>query len=253
MKLLPAVDIRGGRTVQLVGGVPGTEKVSLPNPVATAEELLGRGFDQLHVVDLDAALGQGSNLDLITELIAAFDVPVQVGGGVRDDEAAARLFGAGAARVIVGTRAVQDHAWVENLAQQWPNRIVVACDVKGVQVVTRGWTETTALTAHDFLNRMTALPLASVLVTDVSREGQLAGINGSLFEDLVNATVHPLQAAGGVTTVNDISTLNRAGVAAAVLGMSLYTGTIDVAQAFKAAARSATQPEASPENDRETP
>ncbi len=256
MKLLPAVDIRGGRTVQLVGGVPGSEKVSLPDPVATAKELLGRGFDELHVVDLDAALGSGSNLSLISDLILDCGVPVQVGGGVRSYDAAEQLFAAGAARVIVGTRAVQDPEWLELLAARWPHRIVVACDVKGLQVVTKGWTETTALTAPEFLARLAGVPLAGVLVTDVSREGQLAGINGQLFAQLVRCTSHPLQAAGGVTTVEDIRSLNEAGAAAAVLGMTLYAGTLDVKQAARAARsqpQHQAQPEPSHQNVRETP
>ena len=243
MKLLPAVDIRGGRTVQLVGGVPGTERVSLPDPVATARELVGRGFDRLHVIDLDAALGHGSNLELITELIASVDVPVQVGGGVRSDEAAEKLFAAGATSVIVGTRAVTDHGWLTDLANAWPGRVVVACDVKGTQVVTKGWTETTSLEATGLLARLSGLPLAGVLVTDVSREGQLAGINAELFTKLAAATSHALQAAGGVTTVEDITALKQANVAAAVLGMALYTGTLDARQALAAA-----QPVSNPKN-----
>lgn len=233
MRLLPAIDLKGGRTVQLVGGQPGTERVSLPDPVAQAQKFLALGFEELHVVDLDAALGQGSNLSLVRELIAASAVPVQVGGGVRSLAAAADLLEAGAARVIVGTRAVEDPAWLSTMATQLPGRLVVACDVKGSQVVSRGWTANTGVHALSFLATLDALPLAGVLVTDVSREGRLAGINAELFAQLAAATPHPLLAAGGVTTLEDLRALSRAGAAGAVLGMSLYAGDIDAGAALK--------------------
>lgn len=236
MRLLPAVDIRGGRTVQLVGGRPEDERVSLPDPAATARHFLELGFEELHVIDLDAALGSGSNLTLVRELVAAYQVPVQVGGGVRSDEAVADLIEVGAARVIVGTRAVEDPAWLERNAGLYPGRLMVACDVKdgaeGGKVVSRGWTETTALAAEELLARLADVPLAGVLVTDVSREGRLQGVNAELFARLAASTPHPLLAAGGVTSLSDLRELERAGVAGAVLGMSLYTGAIDAAAAL---------------------
>lgn len=234
MRLLPAIDIRGGRTVQLVGGQPGTERVSLPDPLATARRFVELGFEELHVVDLDAALGNGNNQDLVRDLIATSSVPVQVGGGVRGHEAVTGLLNAGAARVIVGTRAVEDPEWLERMATQRPNDLVVACDVRDDKVVSRGWTESTALSALEFLERLEHLPLAGVLVTDVSREGRLAGIDGALFSRLARATSHPLLAAGGVTSMEDLEALNMAGAAGAVLGMSLYTGAIDPVAALRA-------------------
>jgi phosphoribosylformimino-5-aminoimidazole carboxamide ribotide isomerase len=233
VRLLPAIDLRGGRTVQLVGGEPGTERVSLPDPAAAARAFLNQGFQELHVVDLDAALGQGSNLALIRELVAEFDVPIQVGGGVRSLETAENLLEAGAARVIVGTRAVEDPAWLAEVTRQLPGKVVVACDVKGINVVSRGWTETTGLHALSFLATLDPLQLAGVLVTDVSREGRLAGINGDLFARLATATPHPLLAAGGVTSLSDLQALDQAGVSGAVLGMSLYTGAIDPSAALR--------------------
>ncbi|NLG08768.1 MAG: 1-(5-phosphoribosyl)-5-[(5-phosphoribosylamino)methylideneamino] imidazole-4-carboxamide isomerase [Deinococcales bacterium] len=233
MRLLAAIDLRGGRTVQLVGGDPNAERVSLPDPLSTAQRFVSLGFRGLHVVDLDAALGHGTNLELIGDLVATAGVPVQVGGGVRDDAAAERYLAAGAARVIVGTRAVEEPAWLARLSERYPKRAVVACDVKDGKVVSRGWTASTALTARDFLATCDELPLAAVLVTDVGREGRLAGADAALFADLAAATRHPLQAAGGITTTEDLRALARAGVSAAVLGMSLYTGAIDPAAALR--------------------
>ena len=232
MRLLPAIDIRGGRTVQLVGGRPEDERVSLPDPAATARRFLELGFEELHVIDLDAALGSGSNLTLVRALVAGSPVPVQVGGGVRSDEAVTELIEAGATRVIVGTRAVEDPAWLERNANLYPGRLVVACDVKGGKVVSRGWTETTALEAQEILDRLEGSELGGVLVTDVSREGRLQGVDPELFARLAAGTSHPLLAAGGVTSLNDLRELERAGVAGAVLGMSLYTGAIDATAAL---------------------
>lgn len=227
MRLLPAIDIRGGRTVQLIGGRPEAQRVSLPDPVATARRFVKLGFEELHVVDLDAALGSGSNLELVRALIATSSVPIQVGGGVRDEAAVAGLLGAGAARVIVGTRAVEDPGWLQRTATAYPERLVVACDVKAGKVVSRGWTESTTLEAKEFLGQLDGLPLAAVLVTDVDREGRLAGMDAELFARLARVCAHPLLAAGGVTSIADLQALDGAGAAGAVLGMSLYTGKVD--------------------------
>lgn len=225
----PAVDLRGGRVVQLVGGRPEDERIRLPDPVAVARRWLDAGFRTLHVVDLDAALGTGSNRVAVEAVLRTSEAPVQVGGGVRDDDAADSLLDAGAARVIVGTRAVEEPAWLEALAARHPGRIVVAADVRGGEVVVRGWTAASGLGVESLLRRLDPLPLAAVLVTDVSREGRLAGADHALFAELAAASRHPLQAAGGIRSAADLRRLAGSGVAGAILGMSLYTGAVDAA------------------------
>ena len=222
-----AIDLKGGRVVQLVGGRPEDERVSLPDPVAVARQWTELGFRALHVVDLDAALGTGSNREAIREILAAVDAPVQVGGGVRDDDAARTLLEAGAARVVVGTRGVEDPDWLAALAERWPGRIVLAADIRDGRVVTRGWTETTALEATELLARIDPLPLAGVLVTDVSREGRMLGADADRFATLAAATRHPLIASGGIKNIDDLRALAARGVAGCVLGMALYTGAVD--------------------------
>lgn len=228
-----ALDLRGGRVVQLVGGRPEDERVSLPDPVAVARRWADAGFRALHVVDLDAALGSGSNRAAVEAILRSVEVPVQVGGGVRDDAAAADLLAAGAAGVVVGTRAVEQTDWVDALAARHPERIVVAADVRGERVVTRGWTEEAALTAPELLDRLAPLPLAGVLVTDVGREGRMEGADATRFADLAGRTRHPLLASGGITTLADLRALERGGVAGAVLGMALYTGALDAGAVAK--------------------
>ncbi len=227
----PAVDLKGGRAVQLVGGRPETERVSLPDPLSVARHWVDVGFRALHVIDLDAALGTGSNRPIIESIIAAVDVPVQVGGGVRDDALLEAYLAAGAARVIAGTRAVRDRAWLQAAAERHPDRMVVAADTKAGQVLVHGWTEGAGLELIAFVRELAALPLAGVLVTDVGREGRLAGADAALFGDVVAASAHPVLAAGGIAGVEDLRQLARAGVSGAVLGMSIYAGDIDGATA----------------------
>jgi phosphoribosylformimino-5-aminoimidazole carboxamide ribotide isomerase len=222
-----AIDLKGGRVVQLVGGRPEAERVSLPDPGTIAAGWQEAGFTALHVVDLDAALGTGDNASAIREVLAAATVPIQVGGGVRTTERAAALLGDGAHRVVVGTRAVEDRTWLEELAGGWPGRVVVAADVKDRAVVVRGWTADSGLRADEFLHGLDALPLAGVLVTDVGREGRMVGIDAELFNGLAAATRHPLIASGGVGGPEDLTALAAAGAAGVVLGMALYTGALD--------------------------
>jgi phosphoribosylformimino-5-aminoimidazole carboxamide ribotide isomerase len=158
---------------------------------------------------------------------------LQVGGGIRDDDAVARVLSLGADRAIVGTRAVEDRAWLEAAAARFDGRLVVAADVRGGEVVTRGWTEGTGRDAIAFLRGLDAVPLAGVLVTDVGREGRQEGIDTARFRAVAGATRHPVFAAGGVTTPADLAALTDAGIAGAVLGMALYSGRIDPAAALE--------------------
>lgn len=227
MIALAAIDVRGGRVVQLVGGRPEEERVSLPDPAAVARRWQDAGFAALHVVDLDGALSSGGNRDAVEAVLRAATVPVQVGGGVRDADAVERLLTSGAARVVVGTRAVEEPQWLEGLVTRHPGRLVVAADVRGERVVTRGWTAEVELTAEALLERLDGLPLAAVLVTDVGREGGMGGADTERFRRLAAATRHPLQASGGIASAEDLRELARAGASGAVLGMALYTGALD--------------------------
>lgn len=223
-----AIDLRGGRVVQLVGGRVEDERVSLADPVSVAKRWVEAGFRALHVVDLDAALGTGSNRGHIEAIMRDVPVPVQVGGGLRDDDAVADMLDAGAAHVIVGTRAIEDRSWRLEIAERHPGRVIVAADVRGGGIVTRGWQTATSLDSEAFVRELDAETIAGVLVTDVSREGQMVGIDGPLFRRLVNASAHPLIAAGGIRDIRDLQTLAQCGAAGAVLGMALYQGAMDI-------------------------
>lgn len=235
MIAVPAVDLRDGRCVQLVGGRPDRERVSLPDPVAVARRWWEMGFHSLHVVDLDAALETGDNRGPVDALCAATAAVVQVGGGLRSDEAVDAVLRAGADRIVVGTRAVEDRPWLEALALARPARVVVAADVRDGEVLRKGWTESSGLEVTRFVEGLAALPLAGVLCTDVGREGRLAGIDARSMAAVVTASPHPVWVSGGITTMDDLRRLEQAGAAGAVLGMALYTEALDpavVAAAF---------------------
>jgi phosphoribosylformimino-5-aminoimidazole carboxamide ribotide isomerase len=229
MKAFPTIDLRGGASVQLVGGEPGTEKIRLPDPMEVARRWKTAGFKGLHVVDVDAALGTGSNASIVASLIKVPGMTVQVGGGVREAESIQRLLDLGAARVVVGTRALEEPAWLEEMAFRFPDRLLLAADARGRQVVTRGWTRTLTQDVAALVAGADPLPLAGVLVTAVHVEGREAGTDLALMSELVETTKHPLQWSGGISSLEDLRQLAAAGVSTALVGMALYTGRLDAA------------------------
>lgn len=227
MIAIPAVDLRDGACVQLVGGSYTEEKVRLERPVDVARSWEHYGFRRLHVVDLDAATGHGSNLAVVRNLLADSGLPVQVGGGVRSGELVEDLFDAGADRVILGTRAIEEADWLADLAARHPGEIIVACDVRERKVTTRGWTHTLPLDILDLVDELNALPLGGLLVTAVHREGQMKGTDLPLMEDVAEQSRFPVLASGGVATMQDLRALEHRGLAGVVIGMALYTGALD--------------------------
>lgn len=227
MIAIPAVDLRGGACVQLVGGSYAQEKVRLENPLEVARSWERYGFERLHIVDLDAATGQGSNLPLVRTLIADAGLPVQVGGGVRSSELVEELLEAGALRVIVGTRAIEEPDWLADLASRHPGEIIVAADVRERRVTTRGWAHTMPVDILDLVEELNGFPLGGLLVTAVHREGQMQGTDLPLMEDVADLSNVPVFASGGVSSMQDLRALEHRGLAGAVIGMALYTGALD--------------------------
>ncbi len=227
MIAIPAVDLRGGHCVQLVGGDYADERVRLDDPAAVAREWAQLGFGRIHVVDLDAATGRGTNTDIIRDILRESAVPVQVGGGVRQEAQIERLLDDGASWVVIGTRAIEDEDWRNEMANRFPGRLIIAADVRERLVVTRGWAETSRLNVIDFVEELASLPLAGVLVTAVHLEGRMEGTDLPLMEDVAEASAWPVFASGGVSTLDDMRTLEHRGLTGAVLGMALYTGALD--------------------------
>jgi len=227
MIAIPAIDLRGGACVQLVGGSFANEAVRIDDPSSAMVRWQSAGFTRLHVVDLDAAVGAGDNANQITSLLSATRIPIQVGGGVRTSDRVHNLLEQGADRVVLGTRAIEDPNWLEELADDYPDRIVVAADVRDRAVVTHGWANASTLTLAALIDRLNDVSLGAVLVTAVHVEGQLNGPDWSLTADVVRRTTHAVIASGGITSINDLRRLASEGVAASVIGMALYTGTLD--------------------------
>lgn len=227
MIVAPAVDLKGGRSVQLVGGRPEDERVSLPDPVAVARKWRESGFSTLHVVDLDAALGSGHNQALIRRIVEESGADVQVGGGIRTDERATALLGAGARRLVIGTRALEDPDWLAELAGRHPGTVVIALDTRDGIILSRGWTESTELPVEAYLPDLAELPLAGVLSTDVGREGRLEGIDREGCRRVIDASPHPVWISGGITTLDELDFLEETGASGVVLGMAVYRCALD--------------------------
>ncbi len=234
MIVIPAVDLRDGCCVQLVGGSFQQEKVRLDDPVSIARRWETDGFSCIHVVDLDAAMRTGSNSETISSILSSVACDVQVGGGIRTEDQIEDLLREGASRVIVGTRAVEERDWLSGIAERFPGIILVAADTRGRDVVTRGWTRTSSRNVIDLVEELNDVPLAGVLVTAVHVEGQMLGPDLRLLEDVVDASAHPIHCSGGIRGMSDLHALADEGVAATVVGMAIYTGELDPRAAAEA-------------------
>ncbi|MGH9155031.1 MAG: 1-(5-phosphoribosyl)-5-[(5-phosphoribosylamino)methylideneamino]imidazole-4-carboxamide isomerase [Acidimicrobiales bacterium] len=244
MDLYPAIDIRGGACVRLVQGDYARERVYRGDPVVVAAELEAAGARWLHVVDLDAArTGRPENRAAVAAIAAAATVPVQSGGGVRDEFSAESLLDAGVARVIVGTAALEDPAMVRRLAGRHPGRIAVALDARGPELALRGWTEPAGLSLRDGLALFDGSGVAAFVVTDIARDGMLAGPDLDGLAEVLAMTATPVIAAGGVSTSGDLRALSKVvatdgrRLAGAVVGTALYEGSFTMAEALAACGR----------------
>ncbi len=227
MIAIPAIDLRDGACVQLVGGSYATEKVRWEDPVAAARHWAEQGFARLHVVDLDAAMKKGANASMVRRILDEQTAEVQVGGGLRATDAVEDMLDAGARYAIVGTRALEDLDWLAEIAHANPGEIILAADVRERKITTQGWQRTLNRTILDVVEEINVLPLAALLVTAVHKEGQMLGVDLPLMEDVVDAADFPVFAAGGVGSMGDLWALEDRGVAGAVIGMALYTGAVD--------------------------
>ena len=227
MLAIPAIDLREGHVVQLASEALPAEAIRLDDPPRIARQWSLAGFPRLHVVDVDAATERGSNRDTVIRLLHEGAAPCQVGGGVRAERDVYDLLEAGAAAVVLGTRALEDPDWLERIAHMHPGRCLLAADVRERRVVTRGWSRALPRDVLSVVDDVAALPLAGLLVTAVHRDGRLQGTDLRLMEDVAEASPFPVFASGGISSLADLRALEERGVAAAVIGMALYTGALD--------------------------
>ncbi len=240
LELYPAIDLKGGRCVRLLKGEMDAATVYNDDPADQARRFARDGFRWLHVVDLDGAFaGASVNAAAVSAILAATQAPVQLGGGVRDRAGIARWLEAGVARVILGTAAVRDPDLVREAAREHPGRIAVGVDVRDGRVAVSGWAEASALSAVDVARRFEDAGVASLIITDIGRDGTLEGVNVEATGALADAVAIPVIASGGIGSLDDLHALKArdgAPISGAILGKSLYAGRIAPADALRLAA-----------------
>jgi phosphoribosylformimino-5-aminoimidazole carboxamide ribotide isomerase len=227
--VIPAIDLRGGRAVRLRRGDPSAETAYDDHPVEVAKRFQEQGARRLHVIDLDAALGEGENREAVREICRAVVVPVQVGGGIRSLEAAAAVLEDGAARAILGTAAAVDATFVERAVEEFAERVVVAVDVRGGRLMIDGWREE----GPELESTLPALNDAGApryLVTAIARDGTLDGPDLTLYRQVLKLTDKPVIASGGVRNAEDVWALREVGCEATVAGKALYEKTLKLSQ-----------------------
>ncbi len=237
-EVIPAVDMRGGKCVQLVQGVPGSEIVSLDDPVEVALDWVRKGAKTLHLVDLDGAIeGERKNAPIIEKIVSEClerEVQIQVGGGIRSFEDAAFLIGLGVSRVILGTAALQNPEIVKQLSSAFGNKCVtVALDAKNGKISIKGWTEECAQTPVEMGRKFEEMGAGSLLFTNIDTEGLMKGVNPVPTKELVESVSIPVIASGGVSSLQDLQVLKDTGAAGVVVGSALYTGRFTLEAAIE--------------------
>ncbi|EKE45884.1 phosphoribosylformimino-5-aminoimidazole carboxamide ribotide isomerase [Oceaniovalibus guishaninsula JLT2003] len=234
MILYPAIDLKDGQCVRLLRGRMDEATVFGDDPAAQARAFAAAGCEWLHLVDLNGAFaGRPVNAGAVEAILAAVDVPVQLGGGIRDMATAEAWLDKGLARIILGTAAVEDPGFVRAAAGRFPGRVAVGLDARDGRVATRGWAEQTDLAAVDLARRFEDAGVAALIYTDIDRDGAMGGPNVAATEDLARAVSIPVIASGGVARMDDLTALRDTGViAGAISGRALYDGAIDLRAAL---------------------
>lgn len=235
MILLPAIDLRGGRCVRLTQGDYDQETSYSDDPAAVARGFVDEGAEWLHVVDLDAALeGTPRNGEIIAQVVSSVPIKVEVSGGIRDEAAVDAALDAGAARVVVGTRALADPAFVERIVGKHGEKVAVGLDVRGTRLQARGWTED-AGELDPTLEHLDRIGVRCFVVTDVSRDGMLTGPNLELLDHVRDRTSATVVASGGISSLEDLRALSSRGTPEAIVGKALYAGRFTLAEAIAVA------------------
>ena len=241
MIVIPAIDIKNGKCVRLLQGRMDAETVFSDDPAAMGGRWAAEGAQLIHVVDLDGAVGKRPvNLKTIRDIIDRVNVPIQVGGGIRDIETIRMYMDQGVSRVVIGTEAIKNPDLVKNACREFPNRIVVGIDAKGGKVAIEGWTQTTEVTAVDLALQFEDCGVAAINFTDIERDGMRSGPNLKETEKLAVSTSIPVVASGGVSSIQDIinlAPLESVGVVGVITGRALYDGSLDLKAAIEVLSR----------------
>jgi phosphoribosyl isomerase A len=237
LTLLPAVDVADGQAVRLVQGAAGSE-TSYGDPLEAALAWQNDGAEWVHLVDLDAAFGRGSNAPLLAEVVSRLDVKVELSGGIRDDASLRAALATGAARVNIGTAALEDPEWCDRICGEYGDRVAIGLDVRGRTLAARGWTREGG-DLFEILERLDKAGAARYVVTDITKDGTMRGPNLELLREVCARTDKPVIASGGVSTLDDLralTALEPVGVEGVIAGKALYAGAFTVAEALAALA-----------------
>lgn len=234
-KIIPAIDLKNKKCVSLIQGIPGTERISLDDPVAAAMRWIDDGAKVIHLIDLDGAIdGSRSNSSIIASIVKSSGVETQVGGGIRSIKDARDLLNLGTDRIILGTAAIKEPSIVKELTEEFGSkRIIVALDSKNGKVTTHGWAKESEFTAVELGRKFEELGAGSILFTDINTEGLLKGVNPVPTKELVDALGIPVIASGGITTLSDIGIIKKTGAKGVVIGAALYVGNFTLPEALE--------------------
>ena len=236
MIIFPAIDLRGGKCVRLIQGDFDKETVYSDDPQATALKWQSMGAKFLHVVDLDGArAGSPKNLDAIKKILDAVTIPIEVGGGIRTLEDAARLLSLGVRRVILGSVAVENPALVAEAVQRFGDKVVVGIDARNGFVAVHGWEKSSSVKVGDLAKQIVAAGVKTIIYTDISKDGMLSGVNAAVFTELAKESGAQIVASGGVRSIEDIRALKAAGVSGVIVGKAIYTSSLDLKSAIELA------------------
>lgn len=234
MLIMPAVDIKNGKCVQLVQGKPGSEMVKLENPEKIAKKWEDIGAENLHIIDLDGTINKENSFSVIKKIIDEVSVPIQLGGGIRDIEYAKKLLDLGVERIIIGTMGIENPETLKILSNEYgSDRIMVSLDSKDNKVVIKGWQESVSQTPVELSNKMKEHGAGSILFTNVDVEGLLNGFTVDPLIELKKSVDIPIVYSGGITTINDVKQLNKTGVEGIVIGSAIYKNKINLVEALK--------------------
>jgi len=236
MKIFPAIDLYGGKAVRLYKGDYAQMTVYNDDPVSVAKDFVKQGAKYIHVVDLEGAkIGEPAHLDVVQKIASETELFIEIGGGIRNMETVEKYLSVGADRVILGTAAVTDEAFLKAALAAYGDKIAVGADIADGRIAIRGWVEKSEYTTDAFFEKMQALGVKTIICTDISKDGAMKGTNRALYKELGEKYKIDIVASGGVSTIEDVAALAAAGTYGAIIGKAYYIGAIDLAEAIQVA------------------
>jgi phosphoribosylformimino-5-aminoimidazole carboxamide ribotide isomerase len=237
MYVIPAIDLMDGKCVRLIQGQYNRQITYHDDPVKQAKSFISDGAEWVHIIDLDGAkLGRPVNTPAITLVAKLKKIKIEVGGGVRDEDAIRQILDAGAKRIIIGTKAVSDFEWFAEMANKYSQTLALGLDARGSKISIEGWTKDHSFSLLDFAKEAAKLPIDAIIYTDITKDGMMSGPNFEMTKSIADAVDVPVIASGGINTIDDIKKLrDMGGIEGAIIGRAFYEGTLKLTDAIKAA------------------